>query len=107
MIRKIVSLLFGNPNTSELQTIFANDPFLVDVRTASEYREGSVKGSVNIPLDVVQKKIHEFKNKKHIVVFCRSGNRSEQAKSILKQNGFTNVTNGGTWKKINKLNNGK
>lgn len=38
----------------------------------------------------------KFKNKDHIVVFCRSGNRSGQAQSILEQNGFNNVTNGGT-----------
>ena len=74
--------------------------FLVDVRTPGEFAEGNVKGSVNIPLDQVQNQLAKFKAKENIVVFCRSGNRSGQAKSILEQNGFNNVTNGGTWQDI-------
>jgi hypothetical protein len=35
--------------------------------------------------------------------FARSGNRSGQAKSILEQNGFVNVTNGGTWQDVNTI----
>jgi len=34
------------------------------------------------------------------VVFCRSGNRSAQAVSVLKQSGFTNVLNGGSWQQV-------
>lgn len=34
------------------------------------------------------------------MLFCRSGNRSGQAKAILEQYGFTNVTNGVTWQQI-------
>ena len=60
-------------------------------------------GSVNIPLDQVQNQLAKFKAKENIVVFCRSGNRSGQAKSILEQNGFSNVTNGGTWQDIELL----
>ena len=36
--------------------------------------------------------------KRAIVVYCRSGNRSGQAKVILEKNGFTDVTNGGALK---------
>ena len=42
-----------------------------------------------------------FKNM--FVVFCRSGNRSSQAKSILEQNGFKNVINGATWQNVNQF----
>jgi|SRR5690606_1693289 len=77
--------------------------FLVDVRTPSEFASGSVKGAVNISLDKVSEQLPKFKGKKHIVVFCRSGNRSEQAKSILEKNGFDNVVNGGTWNNVQKL----
>ncbi|MBP6285308.1 MAG: rhodanese-like domain-containing protein [Ferruginibacter sp.] len=76
--------------------------FLVDVRTPGEYSSGHVKGSVNIPLDSVTQQIAQFKDKKNIIVFCRSGNRSGQAKMILEQNGFTNVVNGGTWEDVNQ-----
>jgi rhodanese-related sulfurtransferase len=52
----------------------------------------------SIPTNLAQ-----FKNKKHIVVFCRSGMRSGQAKNILESNGFSNVVNGGTWGKVKQL----
>lgn len=98
--------LFGQANTQDLSKLISEGAFLVDVRTPQEFSDGSAKGAINIPLDQVQKQLEKFKNKKHIIVFCRSGNRSSQAKSILQQNGFTNVTNGGTWQNVNKyLNN--
>lgn len=84
-------------STEELSEMVNNGAFLVDVRTPGEFAGGSAKGAVNIPLDQVTQQMAKFKNKSQIVVFCRSGNRSGQAKSILEQNGFKNVVNGGTW----------
>ena len=74
--------------------------FLVDVRTEAEFAEGQVDRSTNIPLDQVSSQLNQFKGKEQIVVFCRSGNRSGQAKMILEQNGFKNVINGGTWQEV-------
>ncbi len=93
----------GNGNKAHLDTIVNKGAFLVDVRSSGEFADGNVKGSVNIPLDQVQNQLAKFKGKENIVVFCRSGNRSSQAKSILEQNGFTNVTNGGTWQDVNAV----
>jgi rhodanese-related sulfurtransferase len=90
----------GNSNNENLATLINDGAFLVDVRSPGEFAESNAKGSVNIPLDQVQNQLAKFKDKENIVVFCRSGNRSSQAKSILEQNGFTNVTNGGTWQDI-------
>jgi len=98
--------MFAPTDNSELKEAVNNGAFLVDVRTPAEFSAGSVKGAVNIPLDKVSSQLAKFKDKKNIVVFCRSGNRSAQAKSILEQNGFRNVTNGGTWQNVNQeLNN--
>lgn len=100
----ILSTLFGSSSKNEnLEKIIADNAFLVDVRSNEEFQEGHVNGSVNIPLDQISRNLSKFKSKNQIVVFCRSGMRSSQAKSILNQNGFTNVTNGGTWKSINDL----
>jgi rhodanese-related sulfurtransferase len=95
--------LFTNESATALQNINIKNAFLVDVRTPQEFAQAAVKGSVNIPLDKVQSQLATFKNKDHIIVFCRSGNRSSQAKNILTQNGFTNVINGGTWQNVNQL----
>lgn len=95
--------LFANTNAHELQDAVTKGAFLVDVRTPAEFAGGSVKGAVNIPLDKIPTQLQAFKNKTNIVVFCRSGNRSGQAKAILNQNNFTNVINGGTWQNVNQL----
>ncbi len=98
------SNIFGGSGTDEnLAAVINEGAFLVDVRTLAEFAEGHVKNSINIPLDQVQNQLTKFKDKKQIVVFCRSGNRSAQAKSILERNGFTNVTNGGTWEDVDNL----
>ena len=99
----IFKQLFGGSAPVDLKSIIEEGAFLVDVRTAGEFAEGHVKGSTNIPLDTVQSQLAQFKDKKNIIVFCRSGNRSGQAKAILEQNGFTNVVNGGTWEDVNQF----
>ena len=98
-----LSNLFGGQSTSNLKSIIDEGAYLVDVRTPSEFAEGNVKGSVNIPLDTIANNLQKFSNKKNIIVFCRSGNRSGQAKVILENNGVKNVTNGGTWLDVNKF----
>lgn len=95
--------LFGGSNTVDLQTIIREGAFLADVRTPAEFADGHVKGSVNIPLNTLQNQLAKFNNKKTIVVFCRSGARSGQAKSILEQHGFSNVVNGGSWSNVKQF----
>ena len=99
----ILQSLFGGGQTADLKSIIEQGAFLVDVRTPGEFVGGHIRGSVNIPLDSIPVQLAKFKNKKNIIVFCRSGNRSSQAKSILEQNGFTNVVNGGTWDHVNRF----
>ena len=97
-----LSSIFGGTDNANLTEAIKEGAFLVDVRSAGEFASGSVKGAVNIPLDKIGSQLAKFKGKKNIVVFCRSGNRSGQAKSILGQNGFQNVINGGTWSNVNQ-----
>lgn len=92
-------LFGGGTATTDLKDIIKS-AFLVDVRTAAEFKEGSVPGAVNIPLDTVTSHFSTFKGQENIIVFCRSGNRSGQAKTILEQNGFSNVVNGGTLQNV-------
>ena len=65
---------------------------LVDVRTAEEYSEGHLPGSVNI--DVM--KGHEelatvLDPERPVALYCRSGRRSEQAGWVLAKLFFKNV----------------
>jgi phage shock protein E len=99
----IFQQLFGGGRTADLKAVIEQGAFLVDVRTPGEFKEGHVKGSVNIPLNSIPAQLAKFKNKQNIIVFCLSGGRSSQAKSILESNGFTNVINGGTWTYVSQF----
>lgn len=77
--------------------------FLVDVRSRAEFAEGSVQDCINIPMDEVPDHLPEFEHEKNIIVFCRSGHRSDQVKKFLEQQGLTNVLNGGSWQNVSAL----
>lgn len=75
-----------------------NDPqsWLVDVRTPEEVAEKGVEGADNIPLYDVPGHLDEFKETPApVVLFCRSGNRSEQARIWLQKQGVKQVYNAG------------
>ena len=84
-------------NTADINTGVAeyetNDgAVLLDVRTAEEYRDGHIDGSVNIPLDRISSVENIVKDKSTpLYVLCLSGGRSGQAVSYLKQIGYTNA----------------
>ena len=74
---------------------------IVDVRTTEEFREGNISGSINIPLQEIEKRIDELKNlKQPLVLCCASGGRSGQAHGYLAQRGIE-CFNGGSWLDIN------
>ena len=70
---------------------------IVDVRTPEEFKGGHIPNAINIPLDQVTTRIVDFKQmQKPIVAYCRSGNRSAIAVSMLTQNGIKEAINGGS-----------
>jgi len=66
---------------------------LIDVRTAQEYRGGHIAGSVNIPLQELERIQEEAEWDTPLFVYCRSGGRSRQAAMLLKRMGYTRVKN--------------
>ena len=67
---------------------------LIDVRTEDEFDSGHIPGSINIPLDSLESVYDEISDEETpIFVYCRSGSRSEQAKYMLAEMGYGNVTN--------------
>lgn len=75
---------------------------IIDVRTEGEYRTGHIKGSINIPLNVLQSRLGKIKKDKPVITCCASGRRSGMAKNILKSKGFTEVYNGGGWMSLQR-----
>ena len=74
---------------------------LIDVRTAEEFNAGSVPNAINIPLSEVVSRLEELKQLQPMLVFCAAGVRSQKAIDFLKQNGVTEVENGGAWLDVN------
>ncbi len=73
----------------EAMNIMANiSPLILDVRTPGEYRrEGCIKGSVLLPVQVIQReyvKLLDYRDKP-ILIYCATGNRSTVAAKISTQ----------------------
>lgn len=82
--------------TDELKQRLANGekPFVIDVREPHEYQEFNI-GALNIPLGSLPQRLEELEDHKNdeIIVHCRSGARSANAKAFMQQQGFSNVRN--------------
>jgi sulfur-carrier protein adenylyltransferase/sulfurtransferase len=70
------------------------DIFVLDVREPHEYQIANL-GVPQIPVGEVERRIGELAAQKNreVIVHCRSGARSQKAALVLKQAGFTNVSN--------------
>jgi rhodanese-related sulfurtransferase len=66
---------------------------IYDVRTPEEYAESHVPAAKLFPLQDLQAgKLPDTPKDTPIAVYCRSGNRSSEALQLLKQAGYTHVT---------------
>jgi len=95
--------LFNMHDDVDLKEIIAKGALVVDVRTVSEYKDGHIKGSLNIPLDSIYKEMSWLIKDTPIITVCASGARSAHAKEILKTNGFKEVYNGGSWNNLGNI----
>jgi rhodanese-related sulfurtransferase len=70
------------------------DYILIDVREVEEYNQFNLNGQL-IPLGILPFKLEELEDLKdrEVIVHCRSGMRSNNAKQLMIQNGFSNVRN--------------
>ena len=84
------------PDTDQGVRAFRETPgaVLLDVRTPQEYREGHIPGSVNVPLQSLDREGAVPAGKDvPLFVCCHSGARSSQATEILTRMGYANVEN--------------
>lgn len=95
--------------TAEESSQKKSDPkvVFVDVRTPEEFNGplGHINGAILIPLNTLAEgmgKLEEYRDNE-IIVYCRSGNRSQSGTRILIENGFNAVNMLGGIKAWNKL----
>lgn len=66
--------------------------FVLDVRQPEEWNQGHIEGATLIPLGELPNRLKELPGNQEIVIVCRSGNRSAQARDILREAGLVNST---------------
>ena len=86
--------------TGTVKEALKKGAIIVDVRTATEYDQGRVPESVNIPVDRVAASAERIKGMKRVVFCCATGARSGTATRIMKEKGMKEVYNGGSWKDV-------
>ncbi len=101
-MRSLLGMLTMLTGVGSPQTVYADttDFVIVDVRTAEEFNDGHVKGSLNIDImdESFRGKISKLDKSKIYKLYCRSGNRSGQAERFMKSIGFKDVENLGSLK---------
>lgn len=70
---------------------------ILDVRTAQEHANERIAETLVIPVQELNERISELEQyqSKKIIVYCRSGNRSGRATTILRNHGFDAVNMSG------------
>ncbi len=66
---------------------------LIDVRSAVEFNQGALKSAVNMPIDRFQLLKDDIDNTRPVLLYCRTGARSEMVKNYLVRLGFDQVYN--------------
>ena len=68
------------------------DVQLVDVRNPGELADGTIDGAVSMPMADLPRRIDELDPTRPTVVFCAGGYRSSVAASLLRSEGFADVS---------------
>ena len=66
--------------------------YVLDVRQPEEWDQVHIPGATLIPLGELQSRLSEVPRDQEVVVVCRSGNRSQEGRNILKNAGYEQVT---------------
>ena len=90
--QQAVSSLPAEMSVAEVSKLDREEWFFLDVREQSEWNQGHIEEATLIPLGQLQDRQDELPKDQKIVVVCRSGNRSAQARDLLLKAGFTEVT---------------
>jgi rhodanese-related sulfurtransferase len=65
--------------------------FFLDVRTQDEWDQMHIAKSTLIPLDELPNRLNEVPKDQDVVVICRSGVRSKEGVTVLRNAGYTRV----------------
>ena len=91
----LFAIIFTAMATPALAT--GDESVIIDVRTLDEWNAGHLATAQHLQLDLVAQSIETavVDKNQQVYLYCRSGNRSGQAKIIMDGLGYTNVINAG------------
>ena len=102
-MKKIISLIIvcllltacGNKyetiDTNKALELIDSGAIVIDVRTKEEYDGGHIKGSINIPVDEIDK--IDYDKDDTLIIYCATGIRSQNAINKLVDMGYTSLYN--------------
>lgn len=101
MLKKMREILYRSLDNKEItykklvELMNKNkDAILIDVRSKQEFEEEHLDGAINIPLYDLEQNIAKLPDKQcMMIIYCRSGHRSRQAKEKLEKIGYEKVYN--------------
>ena len=78
---------------------------VIDVRSEAEFQERHLPGTTNVPLNRLGDEIARVAPKKEqpLLLHCLSGSRSAAGEALLKQIGYHNVLNLGSYSRAEKI----
>lgn len=68
---------------------------LVDVRTEREYNAGHIPTAINVPYQVIGRRLPEAEGDPILIVYCQSGRRSGIAFQTLRRAGYERIVDFG------------
>ena len=89
-----VPVIDGPVKIEQAEKLLADGVQVLDVRTKEEWDAGRLKGAIRVDFleeGFLTKAVAALDPKKPLLVYCRSGNRSEKAAKILRDGGFSAV----------------
>jgi len=85
---KLLPGVIGDKEFREVAAGSHSDKVILDVRSAGEIVKGQIAGSINIPIDTLDKRWSELPKDKEYLAQCSGGNRARMAYMILKDHGY-------------------
>lgn len=78
---------------SQVRDLLAKKAVVIDVREPNEFALASMKGSKNIPLSELRKRLDEIPKDQPVYISCKSSQRSYNACKVLSNLGYRNIFN--------------
>ncbi|MEO0557415.1 MAG: rhodanese-like domain-containing protein [Bacteroidota bacterium] len=90
----------ASPNTAA--EAIQNGAFVIDARTTDEYNSGHIAGAFHVDVleDDFRERVKDLDRNEPLYIYCRSGNRSGRAATILEEMGFSQVFNAGGFRSL-------